>query len=98
MRTRLLLLVAILEETYPAELAKFTSTSISSIQRTLDLLEREHLIASRQRVVRTVTLNPAYPAAKELLAFLLRVAEGYPQYQHIRDSLRRRPRRRTKAL
>jgi hypothetical protein len=97
-RTRLLLLIAVLDETYPAELSKYTGTSISSVQRSLDLLERENLIATRQLVVRAVTLNPAYPAVRELRAFLLRVAEGYPQYREIRDSIRRRPRRRTKAL
>ena len=98
MRTRLLLLIAILEETYPAELARYAGATISSVQRTLDLLERDGLIATRQRVVRAVTLNPTYPAVKDLRAFLLRVAEGYPQYQEIRDSIRRRPRRRSKAL
>jgi hypothetical protein len=97
-RTRLLLLIAVLDETYPSELSKYAGTSISSVQRTLDLLERENLIATRQLVVRAVTLNPTYPAAKELRAFLLRVAEGYPQYREIRESIRRRPRRRNKAL
>ena len=94
MRTRLLLLIAVLDETYPAQLSRYTGTSISSIQRTLDLLEREGLIATRQLVVRAVTLNPIYPAAKEFKAFLLRVAGGFPQYQVIRESVRRRPRRR----
>ena len=97
-RTRLLLLIAVLDETYPAELSKYAGMTISSIQRTLDLLERENLIASRQLVVRSVSLSPAYPAIKELRAFLLRVAQGYPQYGKIRDSIRRRPRRRKKSL
>jgi DNA-binding transcriptional ArsR family regulator len=98
MRTRLLLLVATLAETYPAELSRYAGASISSIQRTLDLLEREGLVATRQRVVRRVALNPTYPAAKELKAFLLRIAEGFPQYQEIRESIRRRPRKRRKPL
>jgi DNA-binding transcriptional ArsR family regulator len=97
-RTRLLLLVAVLEETYPAELARYSGTSISSVQLTLDILEREGLISTRQLVVRAVTLNPAYPAVKELRAFLLRVAEGYPAYQKIAETKRRRPRRRNKRL
>jgi DNA-binding transcriptional ArsR family regulator len=97
MRTRLLLLIAILDETYPGALARYAGVSISSVQRTLDLLERENLIATRQLVVRAVTLNPAYPAVKELRALLLRIAEGYPQYQEIRESIRRRPRKRNKA-
>jgi DNA-binding MarR family transcriptional regulator len=59
MRTALLLLVAVLEETYPAEIAKHLGTTISSVQRTLDKLKDDGVIASRQRAVRSVTLNPA---------------------------------------
>jgi hypothetical protein len=98
MRTRLMLLITVLDETYPAQLSRYAGASISSVQRTLDLLERESLIATRPLVVRAVTLNPLYPAAKELKAFLLRVAEGYPQYEAIAASIRRRPRRRGKPL
>ena len=98
MRTALLMLVAVLEETYPAELARYLGSSISSVQRTLDKIEEERLIASRPLVVRTVTLNPLYPAAKELRAFLLRLAEGHPEYQRIKEARRLRPRRRNKPL
>ncbi len=97
-RTRLLLFTALLGETYPAELARYSGASIASVQQSLDLLERDGLIATRQMVVRVVTLNPTYPAAKELKAFLLRVAEGYPAYQQTAESIRRRPRRRNKHL
>ena len=98
MRTRLLMLVAVLEETYPAELARYLATSISSVQRTLDKVEEDGLIATRPHVVRTVTLNPLYPAFKQLRALLLRLAEGYPEYERIKESRRLRPRRRTKPL
>jgi len=98
MRTALLMLVAVLEETYPAELARCLGTSISSVQRTLDKVEDEGIIATRPLVVRTVTLNPLFPAYKELRALLLRLAEGYPQYQTIKEARRSRPRRRNKAL
>lgn len=97
-RTRLLLLIAVLEETYPAELAKYSGASISSVQESLDILERDALISTRQVVVREVTLNPTYPAANELKAFLLRVIEGYPAYRQIAEAIRRRPRRRNKHL
>ena len=97
-RTRLLLLTAVLEETYPAQLSTYSGSSISSVQLTLDILEREGLIATRQLVVRAVTLNPNYPAAKELKAFLLRIADGYPEYKGIKETMRRRPRRRQKRL
>ena len=97
-RTRLLLLIAALGETYPAELSSYSGATIPSVQKTLDLLENEGFIATRPLVVRIVTLNPVYPAAKELKAFLLRVAEGYPEYRDIAESIRRRPRRRKKRL
>ena len=98
MRTALLMLLATLDESYPAEISRYLGSSISSVQRTLDKLDDEGLIASRQLVVRSVSLNPLYPACKELRALLLRLAEGYPQYRTIKESRRTRPRRRTKPL
>jgi len=92
------MLVAVLDETYPGQLARLLGKPISSIQRTLDRLEQEGLVATRKLGIRRVTLNPLYPAAKELKALLLRLAEGYPEYAQIRESLRRRPRRRGKSL
>ena len=98
MRTALLMLVAVLEETYPAELARYLGSSISSVQRTLDKIEAERLVATRQGVVRSVTLNPLFPAVNELRALLLRLAQGYPDYQRIKESRRLRPRHRGKPL
>jgi DNA-binding transcriptional ArsR family regulator len=94
----MLMLIAVLEETYPAELARYLGTSISSVQRTLDSLEDEGIIATRQLVVRAITLNPGWPPTKELKSFLLRLADGYPQYKEIKENIRRRPRRRRKLL
>lgn len=98
MRTALLMLVATLDETYPAELARYLGATISSVQRTLDKIEDEGLVATRPLVVRAVTLNPQYPAAKEFRTLLLRLAEGYPEYRRIKESRRVRPRRRGKRL
>ena len=98
MRTALLMLIAVLGETYPAEISRYLDTTISSVQRTLDKLDEEGLIATRQIAVRRVALNPNYPAFRELRAFLLRVAEGYPKYQIVKESRRTRPRRRGKPL
>jgi DNA-binding MarR family transcriptional regulator len=92
------MLIAVLEDTYSGQLARLLGTSISSVQRTLDRLEREGLIATRKLGVRRVSLNPLYPAADELKALLLRLADGYPEYAQIQESLRRRPRRRGKPL
>src|SRR6202790_4317274 len=88
MRTALLMLVAVLEETYPAELARYLGSSISSVQRTLDKIEEDGLIATPPLFLRSVTLNPLFPAVKELRALLLRLAEGYPEYQRLKESRR----------
>ncbi len=98
MRTALLMLVAVLEQTYPAEISRYLRSTIPAVQRTLDKLEDEGLIATRQVAVRMVTLNPNYPAFREIRALLLRIAEGYPQYQIVKESPRTRPRRRGKPL
>lgn len=98
MRTALLMLVAVLEETYPAEISRYLGSTIPAVQRTLDKLEAEGVVASRQFAVRTVTLNPNYPAFRELRALLLRLAEGYRQYQIVKESRRTQPRRRGKPL
>jgi hypothetical protein len=98
MRTALLILLAVLEESYPAELSRYLGTTIASVQRTLDKLEVEGLISSRQLAVRRVTLNPSSPVVKELRALLLRLAEGYAEYQAVREARRTRPRRRNKPL
>lgn len=98
MRTALLMLVAILEQTYPAEISRYLGSTIPAVQRTLDKLEDEGLVATRQLTVRNVRLNPNYPAFRELRALLLRLAEGYVQYQIVKESRRTRPRRRDKPL
>ncbi len=98
MRTALLMLVAVLEQTYPAEISRYLGSTIPAIQKTLDKLENEGLVATRQLAVRTVSLNPQYPAFRELRALLLRLAEGYEQYRLVKESRRTRPRRRGKPL
>ncbi len=98
MRTALLMLVAVLEETYPAEISRYLGSTISAVQRTLDKLEDEGLVATRQLAVRKVTLNPNFPAFRELRTLLLRLSEGYSQYQTVKESRRTRPRRRGKPL
>ncbi len=98
MRTALLMLIAVLEQTYPAEISRYLGSTIPAIQKTLDKLEDEGLLATRQVAVRTVSLNPQYPAFRELRAFLLRLAEGYEQYRLVKESRRTRPRRRRKPL
>ncbi len=97
-RTALFILIAVLGETYPAELARYMKRSIANVQRVLDKAEEEGFIATRPRAARIVTLNPIHPAAKEFRELLLRLADGYPEYDRVRLSRRVRPRRRGKLL
>ena len=98
MRTALLMLIAVLEETYPAEISRYLPATIANVQRSVDKLEDEGILSTRQLAVRSVTLNPSYPAYRQLRALLLRLAEGYKEYQAVKESRRSRPRRRRKPL
>lgn len=97
LRTDVLLGVARLGETYSAELAGLLSRRPIEIQRAVASLERAGVVASRKRGnLRLVTLDPRFPAARELLALLLRLSES-PHYGD-RWTVRRRPRALGKPL
>jgi len=99
LRTRVLVLIAALEETYPTEIARLLKAPRFSVQRIVDDLDRERLIATRSwGNERRVTLQPGSVGAKELQSYLLRLADGYPELRDITDSLRRRPRRKGKPV
>ncbi|MBC8328506.1 MAG: MarR family transcriptional regulator [Planctomycetes bacterium] len=98
-RTQVLLLLALLGDSYVAELARLLGVRPFTITGIVDGLEHEGLIGSRlmgrQRLFR---LEPRYFAARELKALLLKLAEGEPELMDQLASLRRRPRRRGKPL
>ena len=98
-RTRVLLALCLLEETYARELARVLEVSISVLQKAILGLERDGLVAAR-RVGRTrvITLNPGYFASRELLAFLDRLAEPEDRLRAAVAKLRKRPRRSGKRL
>ena len=98
-RTRALLALSLLEETYARELARILEVSISVLQKAILGLERDGLVAAR-RVGRTrvITLNPRYFARRELLAFLNRLAEPEDRLRAAVAKLRKRPRRSGKRL
>jgi len=99
LRTRVLTLVAALEETYPAQLAKVLRAPLFSVQRIVDDLELEGVIATRRSGnERRITLNPSYLGAKPLREFLIQRAQSSPETEAILNSLRTRPRRRGKSL
>lgn len=99
LRTKILVLTALLGETYPSQLARILKTSASVVGMAVDRLERERLVATRRfGMERRVALDPSSPFSGELRALLLRLAESSPEYDAAVRSLRTRPRRRGKPL
>lgn len=98
-RTEVLLGVALLGETYARELARLLNAPLLSVQRVVDALDEEGVVAVRSfGKERRVTLNPRFFAIAELRALLLRLAEGETEIQQAVSSLRRSPRRKGKEL
>jgi hypothetical protein len=98
-RTRVLVAIALLQESYPRELARLCAAPLMSVQRAVNDFDQTGVTASRVvGTQRQVRLNPRYFARPELEALLLRLAEGMPELEHAVSSLRRRPRRAGKAL
>jgi len=98
-RTELLILLALLEESYPSELAHLLQVRPFSVQRIIDSLDGDGITVSRlMGRVRRVTLNPRFYAYHQLKALLLRLAEGEPSMQDAAARRRSRPRRTNKPL
>jgi len=98
-RTEVLLMLALLGESYPAELTRLLGASKASILQILDALETEGVVASRQLGrTRRVALDPRTFGAKELRALLDKLASGQPRLQRLAASRRARPRRKGKPL
>ncbi len=99
LRTRILVLTALLRETYPRQLAKLLRTSPTSVRLAIDRLERERLVATRRwGMERRVSLDPSTAYARELRQLLLRIANASPGYEELIKSVRTRPRQRRKPL
>lgn len=98
-RTKVLIALALLDQTYPRELARVTDLSLMTVQRIVNKLEREGTLSSRRvGVQREVRLNPRGLAVNELRSFLLRLAEADREIMTAVGQLRRRPRRAGKEL
>ena len=98
-RTRVLTLTALLDDTYPRELARLSGVPLVSVQRIVNGLEREGVLATRVAgATRRVILDPRFYGASELRGFLLKYAKRNPELKLRVASLRRRPRRAGKAL
>ena len=98
-RTRALLALRLLVESYPRELARLLDFNLSSVQKALRSLERDALVAAR--VVgrtRLYRLSPRAPALAELGRYLDGLLERDDELRARADGLRRRPRRSGKPL
>jgi hypothetical protein len=98
-RTEVLILVALLGESYPTELARLLEAPLYSIQTIVEALDREGILATRlSGNSRRVALDPRYYAFKDLRSLLTRLAEAEPGLRAAAARRRSRPRRAGKPL
>ena len=98
-RTRALLALRLVGDSYPRELSRLLEMPLSGVQKALRSLEMDGLVAGRSvGRTRVYRLNPRYFAADALAAYLARVAEPEGRLRERIAGLRRRPRRAGKPL
>ena len=98
-RTRVLVALRLLDESYARELARVLELPVSGVQGALRGLERDGLVAGRLAGrTRLVRLNPRYFAREELQRYLLALAGAERALQDRVAALRRRPRAPGKPL
>jgi len=98
-RTRVLLALSLLGESYPRELSRVVGAPLNGVQQALRGLERDGLVAGRSvGRTRVFQLDPRYFARDALKQFLRRLAEPEVELQNEVAALRRRPRRTGKPL
>jgi DNA-binding transcriptional ArsR family regulator len=98
-RTRTLVALGLLGQSYPRELARLLVVPVSGVQAALRGLERDGLVAGRlMGRMRVYQLEPRYFALKELQPYLLRLSAADPELTARIEALRRRPRQSGKPL
>lgn len=98
-RTRLLLALRLLSESYARELARLLELNFSGVQKALRSLEADGLVAGRAAGrTRLYRLSPRAPARRELESYLERLLESEGDLRSRAAGLRRRPRRTGKPL
>jgi DNA-binding MarR family transcriptional regulator len=96
-RTRVVVATIALRDTYPREIARLSGTPLVTVQRIVDDLERQGIVATRlSGNQRRVTVNPQWTAADELRALAVRLLDTLSDLRAALDAERRRPRRRGK--
>ena len=97
-RTRTLVAIALLKESYVQQLAGLLDLEQPAVFRIVENLEREGVLVSRYvGRTRTVSLNPRMFGVSEFEAFLLKYAKGTDVEESV-ARVRRRPRRRAKTI
>lgn len=98
-RTRVLLTLSLLVQSYPREMARLLEAPLSAVQKALQRLEKDGLVAAyavgRTRVYR---LDSRYFAHADLKKYLQRLSEPELDLRRRVAELRRRPRRTSKPL
>lgn len=93
-RSRVLIAVRLLEETWARELTELLSMRLFVVQTALNSLEAEGALISRLiGRARVFSLNPRYVAVKELSDLLWKLGGADLQLQQALATRRRRPRR-----
>jgi hypothetical protein len=78
-RTEVLIMTALMGETYPTELARLLDAPLYSVQTIVDGLRRDGVVARRTLGrMSLVSLDPRYHGHRELKALLLRLSEDEP--------------------
>jgi DNA-binding transcriptional ArsR family regulator len=98
-RTRALLALRLLGESYARELSRLLGLSLSGVQKAILSLERDGLVAGRAvGRTRLFRLDPRAFARRELERYLDRLLEPEAALRRRVATLRRRPRRTGKPL
>lgn len=98
-RTNCLLVIQMLGETHPSEVARILEISLSQAQKAVESLERASIVVSvLEGRTRRVRINPRYPYSAELASLLDKIGADNLGLQSKLSEIRRRPRRQGKEI
>jgi hypothetical protein len=98
-QTKVLVLIGMLEVTYPLQLARLSGSSRTSVEKFLDRLEEDGIIVSiREGRNRNVSISPRFRSRQTLVPMLKQLGASSPEIQQALMTLRRRPRKRGKPI
>jgi|SRR5579863_291425 len=98
-RSKVLVAIGLLRESYAREIARVTSVPLVSVQRIIRNLERDGIVVGRvMGSTRLLTLNPRLYGVNELESFLTKYSTRMPELSEAISSLRRQPRRSGKEI